>query len=410
MGRELGLHRIDHPHGPPTFDPIQAEVGRRTWWHLAATDWFLAARYSGPNEGVYQTDPRRMTVKRPCNADDDDLSRGDYSGKPSDQATVMSYFLQRLRLAEISRDLVDRNLLSASIPGMLSYDALLEADNELEAFSNGIPSFFRLRRDDASTLDVLGGGTARSMIMQRYFINSLFQTQRCRLHLPYLARAATDPTHTFSRTACVRAARLIIQAELYLEREKIPFAETRLKLTGALYGVFIASIALLVDLCLSGAASQQEIRRGEVGEAIRILEDAARQSDVAAALLQSMIEILRKNGAAVPGTGSPIEQKMPGGADRAASLGWSFDAPVSAPAINEKLPSSRRAERDGVPAGEVSEEEERPADGLDLMGTDPDGVGLASYFDGLAQSWGDGMGVDDTAWNTMLSELETSFL
>lgn len=43
IGRELELHRIDHPSnivskGPP-HDSVEAEVGRRVWWYLAATDW-----------------------------------------------------------------------------------------------------------------------------------------------------------------------------------------------------------------------------------------------------------------------------------------------------------------------------------------------------------------------------------
>ena len=45
MARELSLHRIDH-YSPPALttifppDSVQAEVGRRIWWYLAATDWF----------------------------------------------------------------------------------------------------------------------------------------------------------------------------------------------------------------------------------------------------------------------------------------------------------------------------------------------------------------------------------
>lgn len=42
--RELGLHRIDQGKGtgttePPAQDMVDAEVGRRVWWQLAATDW-----------------------------------------------------------------------------------------------------------------------------------------------------------------------------------------------------------------------------------------------------------------------------------------------------------------------------------------------------------------------------------
>jgi hypothetical protein len=39
IARELGLHRIDHPANANNASTVQAEVGRRVWWYLAATDW-----------------------------------------------------------------------------------------------------------------------------------------------------------------------------------------------------------------------------------------------------------------------------------------------------------------------------------------------------------------------------------
>ena len=40
---QLGLHRIDHPRntdsGIPPADSVRAEIGRRIWWYLVATDW-----------------------------------------------------------------------------------------------------------------------------------------------------------------------------------------------------------------------------------------------------------------------------------------------------------------------------------------------------------------------------------
>lgn len=44
LARELSLHRIDHPYNNasmnlPQSDSILAEIGRRIWWYLVATDW-----------------------------------------------------------------------------------------------------------------------------------------------------------------------------------------------------------------------------------------------------------------------------------------------------------------------------------------------------------------------------------
>lgn len=45
VARQLSLHRIDHPDntGLDVPDPssIRAEMGRRVWWYLVATDWYV---------------------------------------------------------------------------------------------------------------------------------------------------------------------------------------------------------------------------------------------------------------------------------------------------------------------------------------------------------------------------------
>ena len=40
LSRELGLHRIDDASNGPVPNTIQAEMGRRVWWYLVATDWY----------------------------------------------------------------------------------------------------------------------------------------------------------------------------------------------------------------------------------------------------------------------------------------------------------------------------------------------------------------------------------
>lgn len=42
LGRDLSLHKIDTPaHSPKQTDPIDTEIRRRLWWHIASTDWYL---------------------------------------------------------------------------------------------------------------------------------------------------------------------------------------------------------------------------------------------------------------------------------------------------------------------------------------------------------------------------------
>lgn len=46
LARELGLHRLDHPSYAHVAKSVQAEIGRRVWWYLVASDWLVPARFT----------------------------------------------------------------------------------------------------------------------------------------------------------------------------------------------------------------------------------------------------------------------------------------------------------------------------------------------------------------------------
>ena len=39
LAQDLGLHRIDHQLNSSMANAAQAEIGRRVWWYLCASDW-----------------------------------------------------------------------------------------------------------------------------------------------------------------------------------------------------------------------------------------------------------------------------------------------------------------------------------------------------------------------------------
>lgn len=50
MAREIGLHRLDHPNfatsdHAPRVGTITEEIGRRIWWYLCATDWYVHSAF-----------------------------------------------------------------------------------------------------------------------------------------------------------------------------------------------------------------------------------------------------------------------------------------------------------------------------------------------------------------------------
>ena len=44
LARELGLHHLDHPSNAHLACSAQAEIGRRVWWYLVASDWLVSAK------------------------------------------------------------------------------------------------------------------------------------------------------------------------------------------------------------------------------------------------------------------------------------------------------------------------------------------------------------------------------
>ncbi|KFY43014.1 hypothetical protein V494_02133 [Pseudogymnoascus sp. VKM F-4513 (FW-928)] len=297
LGREILLHRIDHPSNSglaviSPADSIRAEIGRRVWWYITATDWMLS-RYAGPQEGAYTVNPLHMAVNKPCNINDEDLVDGmENIEVPLSQPTSMSYFLQRIRLAELSREFTDQATRTISNPELMGYAQVMEIDTKFEYFIKDIPSFFSL---EGGTIDAKADARrAPGIVIQRYILNLLLHAHRCKLHVPYLKRGSTDPAYARSREICLHAARMIIRTERELEEEDLPFVLTRFKISGMLYSVAMAIIVLILDVCFNKSATDYDIKKVEVVDACNILDAAKGQSAMAAKLLESLTSVLPK--------------------------------------------------------------------------------------------------------------------
>ncbi len=355
LGRELGLHCIDQEHcGSPNAALATAfarELGRRAWWYLASTDWLLAARNSGPGVGVYQTHPQMMRVREPCNMDDAQLQEdggGDepIRGLPLDVPTDMSYYLQRVRLAKVARGIVDRMPMvsgtqfvgggrtscapppTASASSAASLHAAFRksaaaSDAELDAMLHDLPPFLRLETYEQSGIEWAddGSGTehtpANDLFIQAFMLHSLIHTQRCKLHLSYLTswwrqtgatnttqhpmrgRPSAPASSTTSRAVCIDAARQIIHAETLLRRRaaRHPFVQSRLSCV--LYGVFLATIVLLIDLCADNDnetdIDDEAPDTRAAFAALHVVADARPYSPAAAELYASLTQLLARH-------------------------------------------------------------------------------------------------------------------
>lgn len=312
----------------------------------------------------------------------------------------MSYFLQRIRLAEISRSIVDHNLMAATSSGRPSYYAhVMAMDFELNQMIHNIPPFFQLDSYERS----LDSNKASGIFIQAYLLNSLMHTARCKLHLAYLTSGPNNnPAYASSRDTCLKSARQIIRAETQLLRSQHPFVRVRLRLAAILHTVFMASIVLLMDACVNRPSSlQDEILHGDVAEALRIIEDARSFSLAAAKLHESLMQILAKYRAQQQQQQEQIPQVplQQGGASAAATT-------AAAPVVGTENPSVLQR---SDPLALVSNPTQVAGDGRDRGGSSgafPDHLSAVSSQP--AQSLDDPTYLDYVQWDDLFSGIASS--
>ena len=345
-----------------------------------------------------------MVVKKPLNINDEDLIDGmSRIELPSSQPTAMSYSLQRIRLSEISRGIVDRTpLIMACIDGP-SHDVVMDVDTELQLLINDIPPFFSMSIANIREMYQLDASQAAKIYHQGYMFHSLLYAQRCKLHFPYFRRGFTDSAYASSREICLRSASMIIQNESQLEDSGLCMA-TRYKHLGLLVGVFMASIVLLIDQCHKNSAPQQDNKRGDITSAFRILEEARYESETADKFLDSLKHVLCKYKVLPPKHAGqqPLQpvissEQVPTVSGGAAIHNATTIQPYSEPAlISTPMVSS------SVQGINIGKNANMAGSGF------TNGEDLSSYFDELDRSF-DGIDVGSFDWNNIFAGLDSSF-
>ncbi|EED14775.1 conserved hypothetical protein [Talaromyces stipitatus ATCC 10500] len=387
MAREIGLHRLDHPNyatsdHAPRAGTVTEEIGRRIWWYLCATDWMLS-RYAGPQEGSYSIHLCHMATRKPWNVNDEDLYDGMKNiDRPLSEPTEMSYFLQRIRLGEMCRELVDRMPLGITASDRSGYADVIAVDAQFLKFLGEIPEFFTL--EAAEQPAELQKPLATGIIVQRYIIHSLVHSHRCKLHLPYLAKVSSNTQYSYSREACLEAARQTVRTEKLLERESVQFVHARFRISGVLQAIYIASIAFLLDMCFHNVRGQCDPeRKVELLEACYILEEAVSHSPFTANLLESLDSIVQKYRLSLPRLSNMPRASPPQNPQNQVAFDTTGRSQWSA----------------GLDSENLANKSVEPAAQGDNPVMDP-------------SSWDtfNAMNVDNLDWDSLLSELDSQFL
>jgi hypothetical protein len=238
-----------------------------------------------------------MAVRKPLNLDDEDLTdAGDLSGRAPDEPTSMFCFLERIRLSEKMRMVIDKSPLTAIASSTSSYEQVWEIDAAIASFLQDTPHSLPLETKGWSALCHPHSDYLKNIItVQRYLLNSLLHGQRCRLHLPYLIRSAAEASYGVSRKVALESARFIIDAEVRLTASSQIASSARVMLGSVLFSYFAAVAVLALNLCLA-TGEEIQVKRHEFEQAWQVLEQARGKMTMIEEGMQILEVTMRKHG------------------------------------------------------------------------------------------------------------------
>ena len=234
----------------------------------------------------------------PRNVDDEDLLHSSPSiDKPLSEPTAMSYYIQRIKLAEICRTVIDTMPLTSYELGTVDYQDVINLDRQFEAFLHNLPSFLKIDEQHIKESEPIMRERPHMQI-QRYALSMIALTRRCKLHQPFLIRRSVDNHYDYSRRISLESARSVIRMRNILSLdERGEFVNVSAKHMGVVYHIFMSAIVLVMDLTFNKAADGEDdaTRKAEVVAACKMLEDAKSQSTMASEFLESLMDVLRKH-------------------------------------------------------------------------------------------------------------------
>ncbi|CAG9993963.1 unnamed protein product, partial [Clonostachys byssicola] len=415
LARDLGLHRIDHPHNSGKANTSQAEIERRVWWYLCASDWAMAARVGGVGEGIYSCHPRQMITKKPLNINDEEALDGmSRHERPLSLPTSMSYTLQRIRLAELSRNIVDRSPLMMAHTGGLSHDAVMDIDTELQTLINEVPGFYSMTTPMLMENYGLTQTRAADIVFQGKVVYFLLYSQRCKIHLPYFIRSSEDSAYYSSREICLKHARLLIRSNIWSENADIDNVIQN-KLTELLVGVFLACAVLLMDACVSPLSPQQYEQREEIFRSFKIMEIAKKGSETTSKFIDSLIHILRKNQTSASDSAPSEHQEPPAYSDGKGERDHQT-FPYEETSIDNSI-SPGYGIYDSLGFPETTEDPFNVNNGPNIVARSGEHFNstredISSYWTDFTHNFEEGVAIDPNSfdWDSIFMELDSSFI
>ncbi|KAL5341037.1 hypothetical protein BJX70DRAFT_396095 [Aspergillus crustosus] len=294
QAKNMMLHLVDTPRAikareTHNMEPTELETRRRLWWDIASFDWCLAF-LSGPQEWTYLISPAFIHTKKPSNIDD--LAIGKSEPQPRATPTTMSFFLERLKLAETCRSIVDAMSDEQLTGKEVDYSKVLEFDRHIQQAQLDAPHFFRLdhssrRRYAALYTEYPTLAWQRSLLQQAYY------SRLCRLHRPFFIRGARNPQYSYSYMAGLSAARKVIEIQRIIDEEEPRLTPSSSVVWSIMHHTFMAVVMLLLDVCYNPDDILADKRKQEVLDACRMFSKAQNSSSLVKEGINAMMDIMQ---------------------------------------------------------------------------------------------------------------------
>ncbi len=256
-----------------------------------------------------------MNVRRPRNLNDNDVAGVDQlTTAPLNTYTQMSYFLQRIRIAEITRAIVDARAPGAPDVDVADFPQVQALDQLFEQALMDLPPFFQIPRPIRfDELDTVG--------VQRAMVHLGLHCRRARLHRPFfLQRQGSDPRYAQSHEICLQSAQDIVSISLAIIERSLGIDLGRTATVASLAAsgrthaqrplsvhrlgpvvnhMFMACTLLAFHAGTSPPSDFNPIQgyggvRDQLAQAYRALAALGAESDVAAGLVRNLVGLLRR--------------------------------------------------------------------------------------------------------------------
>lgn len=209
LSMHMGLHR--DPKHYPTMSPFEGEMRRRLWYLFVEVDEIVSFQFGLPSN----IQARFYDTEIPRNLLDEDFDETTKELPPSRPESEVTPILLNIVKSRMIRAFGDITAAMCS-KDPISYAEVIRLDKQLEDARNSLPHLLQFRSFAESKGDPI------DVVMQRFWMELMYQKARIVLHRRYMGIGRTDKRYTHSQQVCLDAATKTLRCQYDVHCERQP--------------------------------------------------------------------------------------------------------------------------------------------------------------------------------------------